>query len=509
MRLVTIIAVIAVTNLARADGPHPPAPYQNEAEAVADGVKLGIGSAVLEGPATVEVATDQSWTLVYTAGKAGVKPGGGVRVWMRHLLNWTRPQTGDRKAPGYFTVKTPDGQPAKIDTGKAPRSFFGQYFAWQNMVEVILPERGMRPGETLRLTYGDRSGGSPGVRIQPFDETRFVFKVYVDATGDDNYLPLADSPAIEIIAAGAARLAAVTPSDAVRGKPIWCLVRAEDRYGNPAAGYRGTVRLKSTDTEAKVPGSHTFATADRGVFRFENVVPGDLAVQRMIASDGTLRVTSNPVQVAAKRPERLLLWGDLHGHTLHSDGRGSVEEYYDFGRRVAGLDFCAVSDHAFQITDAMWEHSKEVTNRVNRPGRFVTFQAYEWSGNTANGGDHNAYFLDDDPPLYRSDNYYHPRNLQTDHGPVPRVPHVTGVFQRLRTHLDDENVLCIPHYGGRHGNPQWHDPQVQRLIEIFSEHRRSEDWATSFLTRGHRVGVMASTDCHFGNPGYGYLKPTG
>lgn len=505
---IALIAVTAAASFACGDESHLPAPYRTETEAVADGLKLGIGSAVVEGPATVEVATDQSWTLVYTAGKAGVRPGGGVRIGMRHVLNWTRPQTDEPKARGYFTVETPDGQPAKIDTGKPPSRFFGQYFAWQNMVEVILPERGMRPGETLRMTYGDLSAGSPGVRIQPFDETRFVFKVYVDATGDDGYLPLADNPAIEIIAAPATRLAAVMPSDAIEGKPTWCLVRAEDRYGNPAPGYRGTVRLKSTGTAAEVPDSHTFTEADRGVHRFENVVLGDLGVQQMTASDGTLRATSNPVLVATERPERLLLWGDLHGHTLHSDGRGTVEEYYDFGDRVAGLDFSAVTDHAFQITDAMWEHSKEVTNRFNRPGRFVTLQSYEWSGATSNGGDHNVYFIDDDPPLYRSDNYYDPRNLQMDHGPAEKVPHVTGVYERLREHFHDENVFCIPHYGGRPANPEWHDPQVQRLIEIFSEHRRSEEWANKFLTRGYRLGVIASTDGHFGNPGYGYLNAT-
>jgi hypothetical protein len=50
---------------------------------------------------------------------------------------------------------------------------------------------------------------------------------------------------------------------------------------------------------------------------------------------------------------------------------------------------------------------------------------------------------------------------------------------------------------------------VQRLIEIYSEHRRSEDWAATFLNQGRRVGIMASTDDHYGNPGYGYLRPTG
>lgn len=484
-------------------------PYQTEAEAVAAGRERGIGSAALEGPVAVEVDTDGSWTLVYTAGKAGIRPGGGVRVGMRHLLNWTPPQTENPKARGYFTAEASGEKPVRVFIPKGGRHFFGQYFAWQHMVEVTLPEEGLAPGETLRLTYGDRRGGSPGVRVQPFDGPRYTFKFYVDALGDDDYLPLAENPSVRIVAAEPVRLAVVSPSDAVAGEPTWCLVRAEDRYGNPADRYRGSVLLETPDPPDRLPPAHTFTEADRGAYRFENVVFRKPGVYRIGAGDGTLEAEGNPVRVVSSRPAERLLWGDLHGHTLFSDGRGTVEEYYDFAENVAALDFCAVTDHAFEIVDWMWEHSKRVTNARNEPGRFVTFQGYEWSGNTAVGGDHNVYFVEDDPPLFRSDNYYHPRNLQMDHGPEPKVPHVEGVFAELRKRLREKNVFCIPHYGGRRGNPAFHDPKVQRMIEIMSEHRRSEDWAGTFLARGHRLGIIASGDDHFGNPGYGYLRPTG
>jgi len=403
------------------------------------------------------------------------------------------------------------------------REFFSRHFAWQTMQEVILPERGLAPGQSLRLNYGDTSGGGPGVRVQPMDESRFVFKVYVDALGNDDWLPLEESPAIRITAAEPYRLRVVMPSDAVALLPTWCIVRAEDRYGNPATSYRGRVKFSST-TDALLPVEQEFFEADGGVLRSTTITfatPGDYSIT---VDDGTLRATSNPVRVSAEPPERMLLWGDLHGHTLFSDGRGTVEEYYDFARRVAGLDFCAVSDHGFELTTEMWEHSKAVTNRCYEPGRFVTFNAYEWSGNAPLGGDHNVYFLEDDPPIYRSDNYYDPRNLQMYHGDEPKLHHVSELFEKLvpqpgdkpqadstapDSQLPTPNCFCIPHYGGRHGNPAWHDPRVQRLIEIFSEHRRSEDWATTFLTAGHRLGIMASTDNHFGNPGYGYLRPTG
>jgi hypothetical protein len=95
-----------------------------------------------------------------------------------------------------------------------------------------------------------------------------------------------------------------------------------------------------------------------------------------------------------------------------------------------------------------------------------------------------------------------------DHQTESKTPHITDVFDKLATRLRDRDVFCIPHYGGRAGNPKWHHPAVQRMIEIFSEHRRSEDWAGTFLKKGYRMGIIASTDGHYGNPGYGYLKPT-
>jgi hypothetical protein len=505
---VAFVAILVVApHVIAAAEPRYTVPNPYEDEAIAKGQALGIGSATLEGPDRVEVNSYGTWTLVYTAGKAGIRPGGGIRIGLRHVSQWTRPQTKDLRAPGYLTVKTTGDVPVNIvaDFG---RRFFLEHFAWHTWVEVTPPERGLAAGETVRVTLGDRRGGSPGIRVQPFDERRFVFKVYVDALGGGEHLPLAHSPAIEVVAAAPHRLAVVMPSDAVAGKPTWCIVRAEDRYGNPAPRYRGTIRWKSTDAGSKLPGEYTFTEADRGVRRFDQITFTQPGNQTVSVADGSRRATGNPVRVARSRPEELLLWGDLHGHTLQSDGRGTVEEYYDFAERVVGLDFCAVSDHAFELVDAMWEHSKAVTNRLNRPGRFVTFNGYEWSGNTDVGGDHNVYFLDDDPPLYRSDNYYDPRNLQMDHGPEPKVARVDELYAKLEAHVPAGRVICIPHWGGRHGNPDFHDPKVQRLIEIFSEHRRSEDWANTFLARGRRLGIMASSDDHYGNPSLGYLRPT-
>jgi len=470
--------------------------------------RLGVGTVGLEGPTQVEAYTFQTWTLIYTAGEGGIKSGGGLRVGLRHLQDRhaAMPQVRHARNDGYLTARTSGTAPVAISIPDRNK-LVTQYFPWQNLIQVTVGEPGLNPGEQLRITFGDRHGGSRGWRVQPFDESHYGFKCYVDLEGQGEFLPMEDSPTVEIIAAVPRTLAVLLPSNAVAKRPCWCLVRIEDRFGNPTPGYSGSVRLTSTDSRAELPEKLIFTAADRGVRRVEDIVFHTSGDHTIAAADGTLTAHSNPVRVTTEPVDRQVFWGDLHTHTLHSDGRGTVEQAYDFAKRVAGLDFAAVSDHAFEILDEMWELNKEVTKRFNEPGRFVTFNAYEWSGTTAAGGDHNVYFLGNGPSIYRSPLMYHPKNYQMDHE-GPKVDHVTKLFKLLRENFEPGTAFCIPHWGGRRGNPRWHDPQVQRLIEVFSEHRRSEDWAGTFLSAGYRLGIMASGDNHSGNPGYGCLKPS-
>lgn len=171
---------------------------------------------------------------------------------------------------------------------------------------------------------------------------------------------------------------------------------------------------------------------------------------------------------------------------------------FEFGLRYAALDFCAISDHAFITTEGAWEDIKDVTKRYHRPGEYVTFLGCEWSGTSDVRGDHNVYTTADDMPLVRSSLRYNDRNLHHYHGPERQAGHVDDQFRALAGNFRDENLLTIPHYGGRPGNPEWDNAKLQRGIEIFSDHRRSEDWVSTFLERGHFVGIVASSDNHSG-----------
>lgn len=49
-----------------------------------------------------------------------------------------------------------------------------------------------------------------------------------------------------------------------------------------------------------------------------------------------------------------VFWGDVHGHTSHSDGKGSLDDYFTHARDVSKLDFVIVSDHDFGNGKPTW-----------------------------------------------------------------------------------------------------------------------------------------------------------
>src|SRR5262249_35970956 len=65
--------------------------------------------------------------------------------------------------------------------------------------------------------------------------------------------------------ASASAFVLTAPATVTAGTPFDATVKAVDRFGQTALGYRGTVHLSSSDGQAALPGDYTFTTADAGV----------------------------------------------------------------------------------------------------------------------------------------------------------------------------------------------------------------------------------------------------
>jgi hypothetical protein len=214
---------------------------------------------------------------------------------------------------------------------------------------------------------------------------------------------------------------------------------------------------------------------------------------------------SNPVEVTEDKPEERLYWGDIHSQTYFSDGLRCPEELYAFAREEAFLDIFALADHAESLTDRQWEYFVNVTNDSYEPNRFVTLVGFEWT--SMEWGHRNVYYPASQGPILRPNDPVH--------GQLPELYRVSR----------ENGALVIPHHSANAamGVP-WslgHDPEMERLVEIYSvwgnSERPGEDGnprpirvlggetagqhVVDALAMGRIYGFIGGGDIHDGRPG--------
>jgi hypothetical protein len=215
-----------------------------------------------------------------------------------------------------------------------------------------------------------------------------------------------------------------------------------------------------------------------------------------------------------------LYWGDLHTHCNITYGHGSMEDALEAA--TAQLDFCAIVAHALwpdapvgnqEIRDIVdyhfeafrrvrknWDNVQALNVKYRKPGQFIPFLSYEC--HSMRDGDHNVYHLE------------------------PRAPILDAAsIADLKSKLQGQRALVIPHHMGYmkgYRGFNW-DSFVESdqtpFVEIYSRHgcseidvgpypalhdmgpRSHEGTAEEGLRRGHKFGMIASTDQHAGYPG--------
>lgn len=451
-------------------------------------VRALYGWAEIDPAAPIVAGSVGTWRITYHVGRYGVDDGGVVKFAWRDVSDWAAPQFESPSAPEYATVSTTG--PASLRA-----SFEKQRYTrpWRLCVTVDVFDDSLTEGDSITLTLGDTSGGSLGSRAQTFCKEAFEFRVAVDWCGTWVYTEV-PSPKIPIVSGPAHRLVVLGPSETTPDEEGWVGVKAEDLWGNPSTGYNGTVQIDAGGLTG-LPETYQFQSRDRGVRRFEGVKAPKVGIYRVKATDSAngLDAEGNPLRCVEDRSGHQPFWGDLHGQSEETVGTNPVSSYFRFAREAALVDFAGHQGNDFQITKAVWKEIKAQANTQYDPGRFVTFVGYEWSANTPLGGDHNVYYPGEDGPLHRSSHVLIPdkSDIDTD------CTHVTELYATLR----GKDVLLLPHVGGRYANLNWHDPELEPLVEVYSEWGEFEWFLREALEKGYRVGFTAGSDDHKGRPG--------
>jgi hypothetical protein len=145
----------------------------------------GTVSARTEGPLTVDSYAQFEQT--YTVGEASLSVGGGVVLPNHFYFASEELQTWNPKADNYVTVRA--SNPAvKIAPDTYPIT--GMFSSQLGVVEAQrvffrITEGTLRPGESLTVTYGDRSQGSRGLKLIHISNTALRFPFWVHASRGD------------------------------------------------------------------------------------------------------------------------------------------------------------------------------------------------------------------------------------------------------------------------------------------------------------------------------------
>lgn len=286
----------------------------------------------------------------------------------------------------------------------------------------------------------------------------------------------------------------------------------------PSLTFTSNFRWRGVKPAYQVPG----ADNGRKLLRARLDTPG-IHYFRVTEQGSGETFRSNPVVVhAAGTTFDRLYWGDIHTHSMYSDGSGLPAEVYAFGRDVARLDFAALTDHALMLPQfhttplfGRFQHYVATTNAFNAPGSFVTLVALEWTPMVAqqrsylNPQHTNFYFAGESMPYFSTFTHFTPAEA----------------YEYVARHADGDFLAWTHHttradYGADYA---FYNESINRMFEVYSAHGACEFLndslnlypetngfpegtrgysANDALRMGCKFGFLAASDTHDGRAGH-------
>lgn len=458
-----------------------------------------MGSATLEPSGPVEAGSYQSLTLVYTAGRFGVDDTGSIKIGFRFATDFGPVQFDDPKAPGYTTVEASNG--ATLETRW---EFKRNIRPWSRSLYIGVMKHFLAPGDTITIRFGDRRQGSPGIRMQTFCESEFEFRVLTDVIATYDYVALPESPRIAIVPGPGVEWHAVAPTRVRTGAPFRLGIKANDIWGNPSNKMSDELHLEVEGAAISgLPSRLTMTPGEFGAIA-DGVTQSAPGWSVVVAKDaaGKELCRSNPIHAIedAQGEQLVHFWGDTHGQSNETLGTNTAREYFLFGRDRAFLDVMGHQGNDFQITGSFWKDLNALSAELDEPGRFVCIPGYEWSANTAVGGDRNVHYRREGETIHRSS---HAQIADPDDMVDEEFDAHTAheLFEKLR----GKDCVVMAHVGGRYADVMFaHDDQLETAVEVHSDWGTFEWIVWDAMEKGYRVGIVGNSDGHKGRPGASY-----
>ena len=459
-----------------------------------------LGHATLTPTGKFAAGSYQTFTLTYTAGKFGIDDSGSMRICFRFASDQTRPQFENPKGPNFTTITASNS--AVLQYHYDPK---GNVRPWDRTLYIKVVKGFLREGDTITIVFGDKSQGSPGMRLQTFCEDTFEFHVVVDPIATFCYQALPEQPIISIVPGDPETYLAVAPTLVRTGTSFALRFKGEDMWGNPSD--KCDITFKTRVSGAAISGLPETVSLKPGKFAGEAsglkmAQPGE-AVIELIGPDGKVAARSNPIRAVAQKdnvPDLVHFWGDLHGQSEETIGTGSARQYFEFARDKAFCDVISHQGNDFQITGDFWRDLNALTKEFEVPGKYVAIPGYEWSGNTGLGGDRNIFFSGEGRTIRRSSHA-----LIEDRSDIDTDANSAAELFKDFADFEEWDVVGYAHCGGRYADVKLaHDGRFEKSMEVHSSWGTFEWLVQDAFEMGYRVGIVANSDGHKGRPGSSY-----
>lgn len=215
-----------------------------------------------------------------------------------------------------------------------------------------------------------------------------------------------------------------------------------------------------------------------------------------------------------------IAWGDMHGHTALSDGKGTLDDYFTYAKDRAKLDFVIVTDHDFgngppwRMPTNDWHLTQAKADEYTVNGRFIALAGYEWTSQskywTDTGTNASEHLFPGPPKHYNHKNVYFPRAVNylfSAKDPACNKPDSLAAAVRKHGGLIHNNH---PDAGQEGANQFAYTPTNSEVIantEMLPDlmwwqgkryDLKGEQIIQTFLNGGGKTGFVGGSDTHEG-----------
>lgn len=500
--------------------------------------KTDIGTFEFTMKTEIVVGGELEWNVRFIPSKEFL-PGSHLRITVpayQHQRSEEYLQAYDYWMPNYICAQSlNESTPVDIHVEKIETKFT-HINIWHDScrVGVVTFEKGLKVGDEINIRFGgiDRpwlEGDCAPSRVGQLAFSKhgsyLHYKLEVDCLGTNEYRLHNIFPSIKLLPEALAKLQIYAPSVVSPDEDTEVTILPTDRFGNPIFD-EGLNNFELLVIDEKTNSTLKSVIIDNQKARIS--VPEGL--YRLTVVNGGYHV--DDAVVMCKQGAQRLYWGDTHVHSnltaniRDNDFNATPAACYTYAKSVANLDFVCLTEQTFtfnedrtvNIDKATWNKMGVQCDKYNEPHTFVTMTGFELHGKR---GDTVCIFKD---------------SLQNVDYPTSEFSIIHNVWDFYK----DVEMMTIPHLhrfcNGR--TPKYFDNQDKKfeagfdlanwerssdketMVEVYSaqwgrfeyegnpmllkaRNNVKNNTVVDFLNRGKKWGLVANSDGHDGNPGYG------